>query len=221
MNRFKALRILGLGPEATLHEAKHAYREQVKLWHPDRYSDNSVLKSMALKNVQDANRAWAYLRARLPQSAPAPKKPAERSRVRRRSQSPPEFVIPSTRKMALNEMLRQGVKKLRPLFVRIAELPFKGLAGWLRDDPNRDFRPWYRYSHDSGQASSNGREPSFGRTLEEVMNKPGTGQRPPISMARRPGKTRLAAPANLAPKSEYRDGETIGAIDPVKRPRKS
>ncbi len=221
MNRYDALRILGLDPEATLDEVRRAYREQVNLWHPDRYSENSALKAMALKNVQDANRAWTYLRTRLPQSAPAPKKPTLRYPAGRSSQPTPEFVIPSTRKITLNEMLRLNVYMLKPLIARITEWPIKALAGWLRDDPNRDFRPWYRYSHNVGKGSSNGRKPSFGRTLEDVMNKLGTSTRPPISMARPPGKTRSAASAKSAPKFEYRDGEAIGAIDPVKRRRKS
>ena len=157
MNRDEALRILVLGSEATVDEARRAYREQVKLWHPDRYSDNSALKSMALKNAQDANRAWAYLRPRLPRSRRRPNHSGAKLQASGRHRQPPGDAARSSRKIGLSERLRQGALRLAPLMARIRQLPLDAIAGWLRHDPNRHYRPWYRYAREAGDNTARGR----------------------------------------------------------------
>ena len=65
MNTFQALEILGLDETPSLADIKKAYRQQVKIWHPDRYSEGSPLKGLAEKNIQDANLAYAHLKRQL------------------------------------------------------------------------------------------------------------------------------------------------------------
>jgi len=61
----KALEILGLKPDATFDEAKRAYKTQVKIWHPDRFSEDSILKPRAEENIRRINTAYAQVRSYL------------------------------------------------------------------------------------------------------------------------------------------------------------
>ncbi len=218
MNRFEALKILGLGAEATLKDARHAYREQVKLWHPDRYSDNSALKSMALKNVQDANRAWAYLRSRLPVQ---PKTTAAKAPKRGRNVGSPLGEVNAQPKINLGELLLQGVRKVTPLVAHIRKLRFGGIAGWLRDDPQRHYRPWYRYTQKSADAPPNERPLTFGQTLTQVLKKKNTGSLPETTGDRPRRNNRLKTSLRPVRKTGSRGGDGIGAIDPIKRGSRS
>lgn len=78
MDLSKALEILGLPRGASMPEVKKAYREQARLWHPDRYSEASALKKQAEKNIQDANLAYAFLKRQAQSAAGARPKPARR-----------------------------------------------------------------------------------------------------------------------------------------------
>ncbi|MDY6837132.1 MAG: J domain-containing protein [Thermodesulfobacteriota bacterium] len=61
----KSLEILGLKPDATLDEAKRAYKAQVKIWHPDRFSHDSILRPRAEENIRRVNIAYAQVRSYL------------------------------------------------------------------------------------------------------------------------------------------------------------
>ena len=57
MNRSEALRILGLGEDATSEDVKIAYRETAQILHPDRFASNKELQERAteqFKNLQEA-----------------------------------------------------------------------------------------------------------------------------------------------------------------------
>ncbi len=218
MNHYEALKILGLGSGATLEDARHAYREQVKLWHPDRYSDNSALKSLALKNVQDANRAWAYLRPRLPVQ---PKSSVANARKRGRNADSPRAEVNAQPKINLGEWLLQGVRKITPLVAHVRKLRFGGIAGWLREDPQRHYRPWYRYAQKSAEAPPNERPATFGQTLTQVLKKKNTGCLPETTGDRPRRNTRLTTPLRPVSKTGNRGGDGVGAIDPIKRGSRS
>jgi hypothetical protein len=77
-------RTLGLEPGASREEVKRAYRDLVKLWHPDRVSQDSGLQQQALAHIQRINDAYDKLQRRLcgsavhtsqPQSRPQPASP--------------------------------------------------------------------------------------------------------------------------------------------------
>jgi hypothetical protein len=59
--RCAALRILGLDVDATEKEIRSAYLTMVKVWHPDRFQDDSTLKSAAEAKLQDINSAYEFL----------------------------------------------------------------------------------------------------------------------------------------------------------------
>ncbi len=57
MKRSEALRMLGLGEDATPDEIKAAYRETAQILHPDRFASNKKLQERAteqFKNLQEA-----------------------------------------------------------------------------------------------------------------------------------------------------------------------
>ena len=55
--------ILGIKHTATLEEAKKAYRNMAKIWHPDRYTNNPVLKAKAEVEIKKINQAYAAIKA--------------------------------------------------------------------------------------------------------------------------------------------------------------
>jgi DnaJ domain len=58
----QAYGVLGLAPGATPDEVKTAYRDLVKVWHPDRFSDNDRLREKAQRHLQLYNEAYEVLR---------------------------------------------------------------------------------------------------------------------------------------------------------------
>ena len=67
----QAYGVLGLAPGATPDEVKTAYRDLVKVWHPDRFSDNERLREKAQRHLQLYNEAYEVLRD-LPVAVGAP-----------------------------------------------------------------------------------------------------------------------------------------------------
>lgn len=61
MDRDASFKILGLTSDASLKEIKRAYRDLVKVWHPDRYSDDSALKPIATENLKMGLEAYHHL----------------------------------------------------------------------------------------------------------------------------------------------------------------
>jgi len=50
--------ILGVSPNATDDEVKAAYRELVRKYHPDNYTDDNPLKDLAAEKMQEINKAY-------------------------------------------------------------------------------------------------------------------------------------------------------------------
>ncbi len=57
--------VLGLAPGASPEEVKEAYRDLVKVWHPDRFSSDPQLQQKAQAKLKEINAAYARLRAGL------------------------------------------------------------------------------------------------------------------------------------------------------------
>ena len=55
--------LLGIKHTATPEEVKKAYRNMAKIWHPDRYTDNPVLKAKAEAEIKKINQAYAAIKA--------------------------------------------------------------------------------------------------------------------------------------------------------------
>ena len=76
MTRADALRIFQLDDRRTAEEVRATYRELVKVWHPDRFTNDPDLRAKADRRLQEINRAYAVLQdpAEIvePQRRPAP-----------------------------------------------------------------------------------------------------------------------------------------------------
>jgi hypothetical protein len=54
----RAREILGVGPEAADEEVQQAYRDLVKVWHPDRFAHDDRMHARATDRLKEIN--WAY-----------------------------------------------------------------------------------------------------------------------------------------------------------------
>jgi hypothetical protein len=63
-----ALRILDLEADATEKQIKAAYRTMVKVWHPDRFQNDKLLKQAAEVKLRDVNGAFDLLSSTAPYS---------------------------------------------------------------------------------------------------------------------------------------------------------
>jgi len=55
--------ILGLSPDASIEARKQAYKDLVKVWHPDRFSHNPRLQQKAQKKLQEINEAYEKIKS--------------------------------------------------------------------------------------------------------------------------------------------------------------
>jgi hypothetical protein len=60
------LRVLGLAPGATGQAIKEAYRDLVKVWHPDRFGSDERLRAKAEERLKEVNDAFEQLRGYRP-----------------------------------------------------------------------------------------------------------------------------------------------------------
>lgn len=59
----ESLRVLELSSSATLKDANQAYKELVRVWHPDRFQSDEKLKRRAEENTRKCNNAIEHLRS--------------------------------------------------------------------------------------------------------------------------------------------------------------
>ena len=64
MTRGEALRIFQLDDRRTAEEVRATYRELVKVWHPDRFTNDPDLRAKADRRLQEINCAYAVLQDR-------------------------------------------------------------------------------------------------------------------------------------------------------------
>jgi len=62
----QSLRVLGLAPDATEQAIKEAYRDLIKVWHPDRFGSDARLRAKAQEKLKDVNAAFEQLRGYRP-----------------------------------------------------------------------------------------------------------------------------------------------------------
>jgi DnaJ-class molecular chaperone len=60
----KPYQTLGVGPEVPEIELRTAYRDLVRVWHPDRFENDPRLRSKAERKLQEINSAYAEMRER-------------------------------------------------------------------------------------------------------------------------------------------------------------
>ena len=87
---------LELKSGASLEEVKRAYRDMVKVWHPDRFSHDPRLQKRAQEKLKEINLAYQRLESFLQEQVP-PSQPPPQPEVREapRSQQRPKPPPPS------------------------------------------------------------------------------------------------------------------------------
>ncbi|AVH66715.1 molecular chaperone DnaJ [Nostoc sp. 'Peltigera membranacea cyanobiont' 213] len=73
-----AYEILGLEPGASKAQVKRAYRQLVKIWHPDRFVDQKQ-KQEAEEKIKSINVAYNKLKSESPSEPPIPENPSSSS----------------------------------------------------------------------------------------------------------------------------------------------
>ena len=87
MTSSEALNILGLDSNAKASEIKGAYRDLVKVWHPDRFGTDLRLRLKAEEHLKQINLAYQCLQGFSPTPDPSPDKT-------QRSETPPTYSAP-------------------------------------------------------------------------------------------------------------------------------
>ena len=65
MDIFRCYKILELNHEASMNEAREAYIDMARVWHPDRFTDNPRLRKKAEEKLKEINIAYAEIRVLL------------------------------------------------------------------------------------------------------------------------------------------------------------
>jgi len=159
MDISKALKILGLTSNPSLVEIKKAYREQVKLWHPDRYSNGSVMKKMAETNIQDANLAYAFLKRHTPAISKYVSRP---SKIMHKTQT----VSPS---LVVTKVIDRVIQLLGSFSQRFPRIHLRPVLEWLQHDARNQYRPWYRYPPPSDAEQKDKENVRFDQALRRAM----------------------------------------------------
>src|SRR5215475_10227162 len=132
----QCLEILGVTPNTTPDQIKVAYRDLVRVWHPDRFVHDKRLQQKAEEKLKEINEAYeqlqsafAHAESRQAQaSATSEIKPTRRTSVSRsrRSKIPPRS--PSPKKAKLNIL---SWPRLRAAILLL--LPLAALTVWLME----------------------------------------------------------------------------------------
>ena len=90
MDKASALKILGLGPDATEEEAKKRFRELAKSFHPDRFARDSRGAEAAETRMKEINTAFHFLGPLLPDGSVPKQRSRPQSRPKEGRQPRPE-----------------------------------------------------------------------------------------------------------------------------------
>jgi len=69
-DHLRYLKTLGLKPGATADQVREAYRDSVKVWHPDRFEHDPRLRQKAQERLKEINEAFERLRNYTPSAGP-------------------------------------------------------------------------------------------------------------------------------------------------------
>jgi hypothetical protein len=87
MTPAEALRIFELDDRCTPEQVRAAYRELVKVWHPDRFANDTNLRAKADRRLQEINSAYAVLQDRAETVDPPRREATPRSEAQDRAET--------------------------------------------------------------------------------------------------------------------------------------
>ena len=82
--------VLGVDLTATPEQLKQAYRDLVKVWHPDRFTNDPTLQSKAEAKLKEINEAYDYLQGVIIDKIAATPQPQRRPKAAEQAQRKPE-----------------------------------------------------------------------------------------------------------------------------------
>jgi TonB family protein len=116
-------RVLEIEPGASLEEIRQAYRDQTKVWHPDRFSNDIRLQKKAEDKLKQINLAYQRLCGREPYEPPVLNRSTERS--------PPGWIAVFAVRRALRKSVIAITKPFRLLMAKIINVSNK-VFQWCR-----------------------------------------------------------------------------------------
>ena len=142
-HRCAALRALGLEQGASRNEIRDAYRDLVKVWHPDRFPNDVKLHSKAEEKLKEVNAAFQRLNSSVDSSPARAASAAKNPEEKPESQKPNEAPKGSTR--ASQSSSTSARETPRP-HASAQETPRKdssasGFPNAARPQPNSNARP--------------------------------------------------------------------------------
>jgi hypothetical protein len=88
-SRAHYLAVLGLAPDASNEDATAAYKDLVRVWHPDRFQNDDRLRKRAEEETKKINEAISKVK-KLPKDSPKPRADKRPSQPERRAEPRPE-----------------------------------------------------------------------------------------------------------------------------------
>ena len=151
----RSFEILELDPDATLDEAKQAYKDIVSVWHPDRFSGNPRLRRKAEEKLKEANRAYEMVKSFLSsRDMPGQEKaPKAQSEARDRTE------------VAVEVATRLILTACSYLYTTLRSLitPQDLKADEAEKDKGRSEGPNLRQRHNTGRTRASGKRKGEGR----------------------------------------------------------
>src|ERR1035438_7934484 len=103
MSDTDCFRALGVAPNASWEEVRQAYKDLVRVWHPDRFQSDPQLRERAEQKLQTINEAYYALknsqifRGCRPEPAPEPPPSCSSPECRQPAAAPPCAPAPAWR----------------------------------------------------------------------------------------------------------------------------
>ncbi len=202
--------ILNVSREATLDEAKEAYKRLVKLWHPDQYGNFPEKQELAQEKLKEINVAYRDVVSILKNRPDEPESPAVKEDEQRHHENNPE------------NNKRNGTS----LLSIVSHFINTNILGFIRSKgPKQNSRlsPGIPRDHDHGAASTSGGggiapdfQQIFKRTVQEKRFVGDTRKR---HMKRKRIRGQFGNPASYRanPNTRRRPGNRVEKITPVRR----
>lgn len=124
--------VLEIEPGASQDEIKQAYKDLAKVWHPDRFSNDTRLRQKAEEKLKRINAAYEFLKSHQLQVSPSKVKPKQEQSV--------ETPLDCERLKKLFELgkLKDADFETKRLLL---ELAGRDKEGWLRPQDVESFSP--------------------------------------------------------------------------------
>lgn len=107
-----AFRTLGISPTASLDEATTAYKDLIRVWHPDRFGSDPRLRAKAEEQTRLLNQAIAHLRKALQGGPHQQKHDTLNSAQRAATHTPPTQTPPFIKTLELRRIRSRIVRSL-------------------------------------------------------------------------------------------------------------